>query len=57
MTPCYLVIQVNNVFNNPTGPEQDRGVSYSRPHLIVSFHDGYSGNLLYSETEHAGAGA
>jgi phosphodiesterase/alkaline phosphatase D-like protein len=53
LQPVYSVIQVNNVFNNPTGPEQDRWVRYARPHVIVSFHDGYTGNLLYSETVHA----
>jgi hypothetical protein len=54
LQPVYSVIQVNNVFNNPTGPGQDRWVSYARPHVIVSFHDGYTGNLLYSEAVHAG---
>jgi phosphodiesterase/alkaline phosphatase D-like protein len=55
LQPVYSVIQVNNVFNNPTGPEQDRWVRYARPQVIVSFHDGYTGNLLYSETIHATA--
>jgi len=46
----YGVIQVNNVVK--AGKKEGPGyqfIAYDAPQVIVRFHDGYSGELLYSE--------
>ncbi|MEM7233420.1 MAG: alkaline phosphatase D family protein [Planctomycetota bacterium] len=52
--PHYCVIQVNNVFNNPKEPGEDRWIAYPRPHLVVQYYDGITGELKYAESIHAG---
>lgn len=48
--PIYTVVQMNNVFNNRLEPDKDRWIAYPHPQVIVQFFDGFSGDLLYSET-------
>lgn len=48
--PIYSVVQLNNVFKNPTGDENPRWVAYDRPQVIVKYYDGKSGELLYSKS-------
>ena len=50
--PYYAVAQINNVFNNPSDPAKPRWVAYPRPHVVVSYYDGLTGDLLYSEPVH-----
>lgn len=47
--PVYAVVQVNNVFNNPIVPGQDRWIAYPQPQLIVKYHNGLTGELMYAE--------
>jgi hypothetical protein len=47
--PVYTVIQVNNIFNNPRKPDVPRWITYPQPHVVVQFHDGFTGDLLYAE--------
>ncbi len=47
--PVYAVVQVNNVFNNPIVPGQDRWIAYPKPQVIVKYHDGLTGEMLYAE--------
>jgi phosphodiesterase/alkaline phosphatase D-like protein len=53
--PYYAVAQVNNVFNNPAEPGKARWVAYPRPHVVISYYDGLTGDLLYAEPVHASA--
>jgi alkaline phosphatase D len=53
--PFYAVAQVNNVFNNPSGPGKPRWVAYPRPHVVIQYYDGLTGELVYAESVHAGA--
>jgi hypothetical protein len=46
----YAVVQVNNIFK--TAKPEGRGyqfVAYDVPQVVVRFHDGYTGKLLYAE--------
>ena len=44
------MVQVNNVFKSgrPEGPGY-QWVAYDSPQVVVRFHDGYSGKLVYAE--------
>lgn len=46
----YAVISVNNIVKagRKTGPGY-QFLAYDAPQVVVSFHDGYTGDLLYSE--------
>lgn len=46
----YTVVQFNNVFNNPTDKANPRWVAYERPQVIVTYYDGETGELLYSQS-------
>lgn len=48
--PFYCVVQVNNVFNNPTQVEVDRWVAFPHPQVIFQYYDGLTGELRYAET-------
>jgi phosphodiesterase/alkaline phosphatase D-like protein len=50
--PYYAVAQVNNVFDNPTEPGKPRWVAYPRPHVVVHYYDGRTGELVYAEPVH-----
>lgn len=52
--PTYCVVQVNNVFNNPPKRGGTRWIAYPHPQVIFNFHDGITGELLYSESVVAG---
>jgi alkaline phosphatase D len=52
--PFYAVPQVNNVFNNPAVPGKPRWVAYPRPHVVIQYYDGLTGELVYAESVHAG---
>ena len=47
--PLYAVAQINNVFNNPLRSGAARWVAYPKPHLVIQYYDGISGELLYAE--------
>jgi hypothetical protein len=51
--PYYAVASVNNVFNNPAEPGKKRWVAYPRPHVVIQYYDGLTGDLLYAEPVHA----
>lgn len=51
--PIYAVAQVNNVFSNPDAGGRERWVAYPKPHLVLQYYDGVSGDLLYAESIHA----
>jgi alkaline phosphatase D len=53
--PYYAVARVNNVFNNPVEPGKQRWVAYPRPHVVIQYYDGLTGDLLYAEPVHAAA--
>lgn len=48
--PMYCVIQVNNVFNTPTKVNGTRWMAFPKPHVIVQYYDGRTGDLRYAET-------
>jgi hypothetical protein len=50
--PIYAVAQVNNVFNNPIKEGVDRWVAYPKPHVVIQYYDGITGDLLYAEPVH-----
>ena len=52
--PVYALVQVNNAFPNPKAPGQPRWVAYPRPQVVVQYHDGLTGELLYAEAIAAG---
>lgn len=51
--PVYAVAQINNVFENPDGSATKRWVAFDKPHLVIQYYDGVSGDLLYAESIHA----
>jgi phosphodiesterase/alkaline phosphatase D-like protein len=52
--PYYAVAQINNVYNNPVRPGENRWIAFPRPHVVISYYDGRTGDLLYAESVHAG---
>ncbi|MFN0104022.1 MAG: alkaline phosphatase D family protein [Bryobacteraceae bacterium] len=50
--PIYAVAQINNVYRNPDAQGKERWVAYPRPHLVIQYYDGFSGDLLYAEAVH-----
>jgi len=50
--PIYAVAQINNVFPNPTAEGKTRWVAYPRPHVVIQYYDGVTGDLLYAEPVH-----
>jgi hypothetical protein len=46
----YATVQVNNVFKSarPEGAGC-QWIAYDSPQVVVRFHDGYTGKLLYAE--------
>jgi phosphodiesterase/alkaline phosphatase D-like protein len=50
--PIYAIAQINNVYPNPDAQGKDRWVAYPRPHLVIQYFDGFSGDLLYAEAVH-----
>jgi alkaline phosphatase D len=48
--PIYAVAQVNNVFPNPGAKGETRWVAYPKPQVVIQYHDGRTGNLLYAES-------
>ncbi len=50
--PIYAVAQVNNVFPNPRPDGSSRWVAYPRPHVVIQYFDGVTGDLLYAEPVH-----
>jgi alkaline phosphatase D len=48
--PIYTVVQVNNVFENRLDEKTTRWVTYPHPQIVVQFHDGLTGDLLYAES-------
>ena len=52
--PVYCVVQVNNVFNNPNEPGEQRWIAYPHPQVTFQYYDGLTGDLLYAESILAG---
>lgn len=50
--PIYAVAQVNNVFQNRLRKDEPRWVAYPRPHLVIQYYDGLTGDLMYAESIH-----
>ncbi len=50
--PIYAVAQINNVFRNPGQDGRQRWVAYNKPHVVIQYFDGVTGNLLYAEPVH-----
>jgi hypothetical protein len=50
--PYYAVAQINNVFNNPSEAGKARWVAYPRPHVVIQYFDGRTGDLVYAESVH-----
>ncbi len=50
--PIYAVAQINNVFQNPGPDGRERWVAYPRPHAVIQYFDGVTGDLLYAEPVH-----
>jgi hypothetical protein len=40
------------VYQNPDSDGKERWVAYPRPHLVIQYYDGFSGDLLYAEAVH-----
>ncbi len=47
--PIYCVVQVNNVFGNPSA-SGERMVAYEHPQAVFQYYDGLTGELLYAES-------
>lgn len=47
--PYYCVVQVNNVFNNPRQPGEQRWVAFPKPQVIFQYYNGLTGELEYAE--------
>ncbi|MHC4996614.1 MAG: alkaline phosphatase D family protein, partial [Planctomycetota bacterium] len=52
--PNYCVVRVNNVFNNPLRAGEDRWVAFERPQVIVTYYNGLTGRMMYSQSIFAG---
>ena len=50
--PIYAIAQINNVYPNPDSDGKPRWVAYPRPHVVIQYYDGFSGDLLYAEAVH-----
>lgn len=51
--PVYAVAQINNVFENPDESGNKRWVAFDKPHVVIQYFDGVTGDLLYAEPVHA----
>ncbi|TWU46326.1 PhoD-like phosphatase [Rubripirellula tenax] len=49
----YGIVQINNILQTGSPGGGYQFVAYDRPHVIIRWHDGYTGRLVYSETIHA----
>jgi hypothetical protein len=49
----YAVAQINNVFPNPQQRDKKRWVAFDKPHLVIQYYDGVTGDLMYAESIHA----
>jgi alkaline phosphatase D len=47
--PYFCVVQVNNVFNMPKEPIENRWVAYPHPQIVFQYYDGRTGDLAYAE--------
>ncbi len=47
--PYYCVVQINNVFNNPRHPGEQRWIAYPKPQVIFQYYNGLTGELEYAE--------
>ena len=47
--PTYCVVQINNVFNNPRRPSEQRWVAFPVPQVVFQYYDGLTGELKYAE--------
>ena len=54
--PIYCLVRVNNIFENPDSSGANRWVAYPRPHIVVQYYSGLTGELLYAESVQATEG-
>jgi hypothetical protein len=51
--PYFAIVQVNNVSRSPLPDGADdpgyQWIAYDAPQVVVRFHDGYTGDLIYAE--------
>jgi alkaline phosphatase D len=50
--PIYAGAQINNTFPNHGPDGKLRHVAYPKPHVVIQYYDGFSGDLLYAEPVH-----
>lgn len=50
--PIYAIAQINNVFPSPTANSASRWAAYPRPHVVIQYFHGVTGDLLYAEPIH-----
>ena len=50
--PYFAIAQVNNVFNNPAEVGKNRWVAFPRPHVVIHYYNGLTGELVYAEPIH-----
>jgi phosphodiesterase/alkaline phosphatase D-like protein len=48
--PIYCIVQINNVFRNPTQLHSERWVAFPIPQVIFKYYDGLSGRSMYAES-------
>jgi len=46
----YCVVQVNDVFNNPTELGGERWIAFPTPQVIFQCYDGHTGDFQYTES-------
>jgi alkaline phosphatase D len=51
----FAIAQINNVYMNPDAGGKTRWIAYPRPHVVIQYYDGYTGDLLYAEPVHGGS--
>lgn len=46
--PHFCVVQINNVFNSPLQPGEERWVAFPKPQAVFQYYDGLTGELKYA---------
>jgi hypothetical protein len=48
--PMFSIVQINNVFENRVEAQTPRRVAFPRPQVVVQYFDGFTGQLMYTES-------
>jgi hypothetical protein len=51
--PNYAVATVNNVYENMDASGKTRYIAYPKPHVVIQYYHGVTGDLEYAESIHA----